>query len=212
MGGPGSGNAYRWGAKASTGACDRFDVTGLYRGGWLRPGAVGSARWERGGRVTSSIGWAVVGEDGAATAVELRYAAGGEEVRTRVALAWTACYFGGQRPWFVCPGAGCGRRAAVLYGGRFFRCRRCHGLAYESTRQSPGERALGKAQRIRVRLGGTANMLEPFPSRPKGMHRRTYERVAREAAAAERAYGAEAEARMAGMEGELARRARKEAR
>ncbi len=153
-----------------------------------------------------------MGEDGAATAVELRYAAGGEEVRTRVALAWTACYFGGRRPWFVCPGAGCGRRAAVLYGGRFFRCRRCHDLADESPRRSPGGRALGKAQRVRARLGGTANMLEPFPSRPKGMHRRTYERVAREAAAAERAYGAEAEARMAGMEGELARRAREEAR
>lgn len=155
--------------------------------------------------MTSSIGWVVEGGDGTATAVELRYAVGGEKICSRVALAWTACHFGGQRPWFVCPGTGCGRRTAVLYGGRFFLCRRCQGLAYESTRRSPGERALCKAQLIRARLGGTANRLEPFPPKPKGMHWRTYERWAQAAAAAERAYGAEAAAWLARVEGEIER-------
>ena len=212
MGGPGSGNhEARWDAKPSTASCNRFDLASLHRGGWLRPGATGTTIWSRGERATSAIGWTVAGENGIAAALELRYAVDGEAIAYRVPLTWTPCRFGGRRPWFVCPGAGCGRRAAVLYGGRFFLCRRCHDLAYESTRRSPGERALGKAQRIRVRLGGTANMLEPFPPRPKGMHRRTYERLAREAAAAERAYGVEAEAWLARMEGELERLAREEA-
>lgn len=190
MGGPGSGNRYRWGTKTSTEACHRFDLAGLARRGWLRPGSGGTTRWWRGEQEVSAIGWSVRGTGQTATALELSYAIGGEGIRYRVPLAWTPCHFGGQRPWFVCPGAGCGRRAAVLYGGRLFLCRRCHDLAYESTRQSPGDRALRKAQRIRQRLGGSANMLEPFPPKPKGMRWRTYERLAREADAAERTYHA----------------------
>jgi hypothetical protein len=38
-------------------------------------------------------------------------------------------------------------------------------------------RALHKAQSIRKRLGGSANMTTPFPEKPKGMHWRTYERL-----------------------------------
>jgi len=41
------------------------------------------------------------------------------------------------------------------------------------------ERGLLKAQKVRMRLGGTANMLDDFPEKPKGMHWRTYERLCR---------------------------------
>jgi hypothetical protein len=186
VGGPGSGNhESRWNTKPSTAAYNRFDLASLHRGGWLRPGAVGTTTWSRGERVTSSIGWTVLGEKGTATSLELRYAVGGEAVAYRVPLTWTPCRFGGRRPWFVCPGEGCGRRAAVLYGGRYFLCRRCHDLAYESTREGAGDRARRKAQKICQRLGGSADPLAPFPAKPKGMHWRTYERLMEEVEATE---------------------------
>ena len=34
-----------------------------------------------------------------------------------------------------------------------------------------------RAQKIRTRLEGSANMMEPFPKRPKGMHHDTYMRL-----------------------------------
>jgi hypothetical protein len=60
-----------------------------------------------------------------------------------------------------------------------FACRHCSRLAYASQQESAHERGLLKAQRIRVRLGGTANMLDDYPEKPKGMHWQTYERLCR---------------------------------
>jgi hypothetical protein len=101
-----------------------------------------------------------------------------EDVREPVELAWTPCNFGGERPWFICPGASCGRRVAVFYGpGRYFLCRHCYDLSYQSQRENGIYRALHRAQDIRRRLGGSANMMEPFPEKPKGMHWKTYERL-----------------------------------
>jgi hypothetical protein len=37
--------------------------------------------------------------------------------------------------------------------------------------------ALHKAQSIRERLEGSANMMEPFPEKPKGMHWRNFKRL-----------------------------------
>jgi hypothetical protein len=101
-----------------------------------------------------------------------------EDVSEPIELAWTPCNFGGERPWFICPGTDCGRRVAVLYGpGRYFLCRHCYDLSYQSQRDNEMYRALHRAQDIRRRLGGSANMMEPFPEKPKGMHWKTYERL-----------------------------------
>ena len=77
--------------------------------------------------------------------------------------------------WFVCPGMvngkRCGRREAILYGPeKYFQCRHCYDLRYESQHEDQKNRALRRAQKIRKRLGGSANMMEQFPEKPKGMH------------------------------------------
>ena len=103
----------------------------------------------------------------------------GSSVEQRVPITWTACHFGGQRPWF-------GRRVALLYlAGKLFACRRCYGLAYASRRKALYFRDIDKAQKIRTRLGGSAVMSERFPDKPKGMHWQTYERLRRAHDAAE---------------------------
>ena len=107
-----------------------------------------------------------------------------KSVEQRVPITWTACHLGGRRPWFVCSvysnGRYCGRRVALLYAaGELFACRRCYGLAYASQQELAHHRGLGKAQKIRMRLGGSPNMLDEFPDKPKHMHWLTYDRLRR---------------------------------
>jgi len=186
MGGVGSGYWYRFDKKTTTGECQSVDVRHLHREGLLTPGRWFSLRWSRADRETGSIqGVVSVGDLPDQVTLLYRHRRGlgseWEDVREPVDLAWTACNFGGQRPWFVCPGAGCGRRVAVLYGpGRYFLCRHCYDLVYESQRENEMYRALHKAQSIRERLGGSASMMKPFPERPKGMHHDTYWRLREE--------------------------------
>jgi hypothetical protein len=169
--------------KTTTEECYSLDVCRLCREGLLTPGWGFSWSWSRLGQKTASIGGLVEGGDRAGRVVLLFRNRSGpgvewEDVRQSVTLEWTPCSFGGQRPWFACPRAGCGRRVAVLYGlGKWFLCRHCYDLSYESQREDKTLRALRRALKIRQRLGGSANMMEHFPEKPKGMHHETYMRL-----------------------------------
>jgi hypothetical protein len=140
-----------------------------------------------------ALAWSIDGEQLACVKIEtqrhivtLEYQSGSHdedqsEVGQRVAIAWTQCRFGGERPWFVCSvaakGVYCGRRVTKLYGAeRLFACRHCYRLGYASQQEPVRRRGLGKLQKIRMRLGGSPNMLDKFPVKPKGLHWRTYER------------------------------------
>ena len=93
--------------------------------------------------------------------------------------------FGGARRYFQCPV--CGRRAYKLFvGATGLTCQRCGRLAYASQRQDACLRAARRAAKIRVRLGGTPDLLEPFPGRPPRQWRRTYVRLKARAEAPQR--------------------------
>lgn len=112
-----------------------------------------------------------------------RHRGGGGEWKDEnypVWLDWTRCNLGGHRLWFRCPARGCGRRAAILYGGAIFACRHCYRLAYPSQRETGYDRAARRADRIRKKLGWGPGILNGNGSKPKGMHWRTFERLTAE--------------------------------
>ena len=121
--------------------------------GALTPGTSGTLTWERNGNAVASTDFR------ADTAgLILCYDAPGIEapkvIEQAVALSFVPAAFGGARAYFLCPGAKCGRRVSVLLFRRgVFRCRRCHGLAYESQREDARRRARRRADKLRARLG-----------------------------------------------------------
>lgn len=82
----------------------------------------------------------------------------------------TVCYFGGSRPWFLCPSPGCDRRVALLFGGDIFACRHCYDLAYASQRETPDARAIRRANKIRKRLRWVPGVVNGHGGKPIGMH------------------------------------------
>jgi hypothetical protein len=177
------------GGRATCESCLSIDVREWHRQGRLRSGQF-SWSWTRGGESAGSI---TVHVESAAVLLSYRSCSLGssewKSVQQRVSISTTACHLGGQRPWFVCSAYGnghyCGRRAAILYcAGDLFACRRCYDLSYASQQQTPLHRGLEQARKIRMRLGGGADLLEPFPPKPKGMQRRTFERLRARAEAA----------------------------
>jgi hypothetical protein len=172
-------------------SCISIDVRRWHREDRLRSGQYFSSLWTRDGELSGRIN--VRTECDAVVLIyrsRSRGASQWKSMEQRVPIAWTDCHLGGRRPWFICSaysdGRYCGRRAAVLYGaGQLFACRQCYGLAYESQQETPMQRGVFKAQKIRMRLGGTVNLFEPFPEKPKRMHWRTYLRLRARAEAAE---------------------------
>lgn len=178
MGGFGSGSWSRFDSKTLAEDCLSIDVRQLNRKGCLEPGQRLSWKWQNGGNIT------IATKPGA---IELFYGISRngqprEDVHIEVPLSWSSCNYGRERPWFICPGKGCGRRVAKLYlAGKYFLCRHCHDLAYSSQREGKEFRSLNKARKI-YRSLGVNNCNDLFiTSKPKGMHWKTYEKLVDEA-------------------------------
>ena len=171
MGGIGSGRYCYYGAKDSTDDYRSIDVRRWKRDGLLTPHQSFSCQWSRDGEVVASI---QVRTESDRVILTYRHRNSGNDWKNEsypVYLDWTPCPFGGQRPWFLCPARGCGRRVASLYGGSIFACRHCHQLAYQSQRESAYNRAARKADKIRDRLGWEPGIHNSRGcEKPKGMH------------------------------------------
>jgi hypothetical protein len=163
-----------------------LDVRLWRRRNLLSPGTTFPWSWSQGGKQCGDIAVEVD-----ATTAILSYktlSADGREwklLKQRVPIEWTACRYGGGRPWFRCTatsnGDYCGRRVAILYLlNSVFACRHCYGFGYASQLEPLEQRGIGRARKIREQVGGDANVLAPFPMKPKRMHWRTYERLHRQ--------------------------------
>ena len=197
MGGFGSG---RQGGGRCTDDLRPLDVRKINRARLLTPGRWFNWQWTCNGEPTGTIGMRVE-----ADRVVLDYRNqsphnnGGEwePMNYAVRLDWTSCGFGGRRVWWRCPAVGCGRRVAVLFGGRVFACRKCNGLvAYRCQREADDDRSTRRANKLRDRLGWVPGILHGPGSKPKGMHWCTFERLQRE-------HDAQVNAALAGMSAKL---------
>jgi hypothetical protein len=167
-----------------------LDIGCLNRAGCLRPGYWGGWEWSRDGERLASI---QLRRDSDSLVLSYRVRAYGEEwqdIEQRTRIIWMPCRFGGARPYFICPGivngSVCSRWVTKLYGGgRYFLCRHCYRLADASQREDFHDRALRRANKIRMRLSGEPGIALTFPARPKGMHRKTYQRLQSAASNAE---------------------------
>jgi hypothetical protein len=178
MGGFGSG-------RPSSGAptCEGYlniDLAWLRRRGMLQPGRFSTLTWSQLGEQTGSIRLAAQ-SDGVRLMYRTKDRDGAPiDVNELVNFVYTPTRFGGRRQWLRC--LRCGRGCRKIYGGRYFRCRRCYRLRYASQGESrPGQRALDRARKIAKglhdRWGGTTEVEYEFPPKPPRMRWATYNRL-----------------------------------
>lgn len=179
MGGPGSGNRWRFDVKSTTENYHPLDVRRWARLGMLRPGVSAVYQWTFNDEVVASI--TMRAEEDQVILIYRHHVRGEKwtDEEYPVQIVRTPCNLGGSRQWFICPAVGCGRRVAILYGRGIFACRHCHQLAYPSSREDAGDRAARRAERLRARLDWRSGILNGQGDRPKWMRRRTFYRLRR---------------------------------
>lgn len=164
MGGPGSGRLSGLDRKMLVSETPCIDIRRWSRQDLLAPGMRFSCTWRVGDRhhLTLTV---------AATEDRLRLQHSVAEAAQLgasydVGLDHTPTHFGAGRRWFLCPVAKCGRRVALLYARPVFCCRGCADLRYASQYEGPFERAIRRADKLRMRLDwrpGIAHGPEPKP-------------------------------------------------
>ncbi len=148
MGGYGS---TRWGYHTKADTVDEYmqlDAGRLSQLGVLRANtSVNAARitWsDASGAEVASLGYdAQVGDQQGTVRLYYKWSRHrqSEDMDYRIKVVGSQRHVGGVQWYFICPlsvnGRACGRRAKKLYlGGKWYGCRRCYGLTYESCQES----------------------------------------------------------------------------
>jgi hypothetical protein len=174
MGGRGSGRRSNFDGKQETQDSMPLDIRKITRQALLMPGMGFSWQWLVNDRPVASISVAV--HTNQCIVLSYRMKSSAEVVQQQVQTQTTSCNLGGQRTWFICPR--CTKRVALLYApGRYFACRQCSGLGYATQKESAGDRAATRADKLRKRLGWEAGILNGNGNKPKSMHWKTYLRL-----------------------------------
>ena len=207
MGGLGSGR-YEYATTPTVEDCRALDVN-EFTDAIEHPGTGATVRWGPKDGPSASIGVQLLPQsDDAekATALRLKYTSTGGVTGEDTAhdyiipLEYTECNFGGERPWFRCPGITndehCDRRIAKLHcppQGNLFLCRHCYELGYTSSRTSGDDlkQAELRYRRAFARVDKEGRRPHPNskpwpPERPKRMHYDTYEELLDDVQAARR--------------------------
>ena len=151
-----------------------LDIRVLQRSAQLRGNWSRSVHWTN-GYSKSSVGLTI--HDGDFVTISYADGNGGSHFET-LDITWTRPNFGGERPWWTCPR--CSRRCAIVYalGSNPFVCRFCASLTYVTAQSDRFTRAMRKRLERERRLGWQLG--SPFPSKPKGMHWQSWERLVTE--------------------------------
>ena len=111
-------------------------------------------------------------------ALKLAYSYCGKDYQYKIRLDKTPCHYGNYRYWFICPH--CGKRVGVLYCAGLYVCRQCIGANYATQLMQPIDKLFSKVAKIRHRLQWQQGIANGHGSRPKGMHKTTYDRLVAE--------------------------------
>jgi hypothetical protein len=190
MSGFGSGRWFRSGTRVPVETCFVLDVNVLLLQGALRPGVCSAQRWSIVG-VDDATSGASVRTCASVNALTLSYTVTEgcyrmQNYSYKVRLKWIPCNFGGKRPYFVCPNVvnklACRRRVEKPYlppGEDLFLCRRCYRLTFYSCNESGDVHftAMRHTKRAARKLELTNPMDVYSMDRPKGMHKKTFERL-----------------------------------
>lgn len=189
MGGFGSGR-HDYATTSTVEASKSLDVNEFTDS--LTPGTRGTYRWYRGGEESGDIVWETTRHADHGVMLRLKFTVTdrrtGEErdYDYPVPIEFTECNFGGERPWFRCPGVvdgeECNRRVGKLYcppGRDLFLCRHCYDLGYTTSRTSGDEmkQAELRFRKAHAKINGERKHPGQYflpPKRPKGMHWSTY--------------------------------------
>ena len=183
MGGLGSGR--RLGSpKLIADELQHLDVRELRKQGRLKSGFMGTITWSCRGEQSGAVSFRNFGDE---LTLSYRYSYNDGEwqsVYQVVNILRTPCNFGGERIWWEC--GKCHSKVGVLYlCSKYFYCRKCSGVKYESQYVDKKERLRLASAKIKKRLGVSEEYslnrgVYDF-DKPKGMHWKMFIRLKNEA-------------------------------